>query len=190
MIGGQVKARETKEAVTQMLAETVQGNSLLAPHVAREFAEKAVEKLLAGEYRLMNKGFEFVIDEAVRTHPSVTYLREQILALHGRYVDSAEMSDVDKAAAAVLETKHSDTCVEVRAEEEEFWSQVKPRRAFIHKRYITEERLPERCVITKLEYCRHGELMSVYYRTAGGIGLRTRAEPLHFRQQSFGSWAQ
>lgn len=138
----------------------------------------------------MDKRFEFVIDEAVRTHPSVTYFREQLLALHGKYDDSAEMSDVDKAAAAVLETTHSDTCVEVRAEEEEFWSQVRPHRAFMHKRYITKDRMPERCVITKLEYCRHGELMTVFYRTADGAGLRTKTSPLYFRQESFGSWVQ
>lgn len=57
-----MKAQETKEAVTQMLAETVQENSLLAPHVAREFAEKAVEKLLAGEYLITGGKIRSVVN--------------------------------------------------------------------------------------------------------------------------------
>lgn len=137
----------------------------------------------------MDKRFASVIGDVVHNDPLVVDLARQQKVIEDRYGQDDLRTVADEDLIAVLAVQHADACQEIQQREEEFWSQVKPGRAFLHRRYITGDRVPERCVVTKLEYCRHGEIFQVYYRTANGAGMRTKADPLYFRTQSFGEWA-
>lgn len=54
--------KETKEFVTAMMANVLTDHSVLAPHVAREFAEHAMAELLASEYLITNGKIHSVIE--------------------------------------------------------------------------------------------------------------------------------
>lgn len=138
----------------------------------------------------MDKRFASVIAAIVRQDSAVLDIEAQQRELYAKYGADHLLNAVEEVVLALLKVQHDDTCQEIQRQEQEFWSRVKPRMAFLHRRYITVDRHPERCVITKLEYCHHGEIFQVYYRTADGAGLRTKADPLYFRTQSFGEWAQ
>jgi hypothetical protein len=53
---------------------------------------------------------------------------------------------------------------------------------FVHKRYITENRLPEICYITKVTD------LIVCYRVGGPQGFLTKCNPGYFIEQSFLRW--
>lgn len=57
-----MNAKETKEFVTTMVTNVLTDVSVLAPHVARDFAEKVVAKLLAAEYLICGGQIRSIIE--------------------------------------------------------------------------------------------------------------------------------
>lgn len=137
----------------------------------------------------MDKRFEDWVLEEIRTHPEVLKIEASQQVLYAKYGEGDEWTVEDDELALGLKANHAMECSRARAAAEAFWAEVRPGRAFLHKRYITADRQPERCVVTKLEYCRHECLFLVYYRTADGEGMRTKVEPMYFRRESFKEWA-
>lgn len=136
----------------------------------------------------MDSRFESLVLRALAEDEDIQEMERHMAAIRSRY-SNGEVLGVDAEVFAIVQEQHASACTYVRRQEEAFWAEVRPNRPFLHARYITTERLPERCVITKLVYCSHGELFQVYYRTADGEGMRTKCDPWFFRSKSFGEWA-
>lgn len=138
----------------------------------------------------MDKRFKDMVLEEIRTDKEVLDIEKKKELLNSRYDEDVEgWSPADEDLVDELAHRHDAAIAAAKGRAEAFWAEVRPGRAFVHKRYIDKERQPERCVITKLEYCRHGCLFQVYYRTADGAGMRTKCEPMYFRRESFLEWA-
>ena len=137
----------------------------------------------------MDKRFEDLVLEEIRTNKAVEEIEGRLNMLRDLYDDEDVWQPADADRAAQLAHQLEEARRTARNLAEAFWVKVRPKAAFLHKRYITEDRQPERCVITKLEYCRHGCLFQVYYRTADGAGMRTKCSPQYFRSESFKEWA-
>lgn len=138
----------------------------------------------------MDNRFEGLVLRAIAEDAEILEIEHQQSLIYARYPEGKVTGFTDVEIATALHSQHITARHRVRDAEEAFWAQVRPHRPFMHARYITKERLPERCVITKLMYCPHGELFQVYYRTADGEGMRTKCDPWFFRTKSFGEWAQ
>lgn len=137
----------------------------------------------------MDKRFEDLVLEEIRSDRSVRKIEKKQEALYAKYDGDETWPPYDTDLAISLKQQHAEAYTAARKVAEAFWAEARPGRAFLHKRYITEGRQPERCVITKLEYCHHGCLFQVYYRTADGNGMRTKCNPMYFRTESFLEWA-
>lgn len=137
----------------------------------------------------MDNRFEELVLEEIDTNEFVVEYRNAKNELAAQYGNTGECSFGEARLMGEYTYQLEIATRSARHAAEEFWARVKPGAVFLHKRYITSDRQPERCVITKVAYCRHGSADMIFYRTAGGQGLRTKCAPMYFRHESFKEWA-
>ena len=130
---------------------------------------------------------ELVI-EGIRRHPQVVDVDEEMTEITSKYGDYDQWDPVDQTAITRLEWRYAEAVELARGELEKFWSRVRPGAMFVHKRFITVDKKPVVCAITKITYCCHGQPFMIYYRLDEGSGLRTKCEPNYFAEHSFKEW--
>lgn len=60
---------------------------------------------------------------------------------------------------------------------------------FVHKRYITEDRKPEMCYITRVSRSGHnGKIETIHYRVGSPKGFLTKTSADYFVTHSFKEW--